>query len=76
MQTIDELPLEVEAAERGYSSTSSSDPTGLPRINGLLRSSLFSNGSTESYSPSSKNSRSRKSGEPHSPIYSDTHYGG
>ncbi|XP_047944968.1 dynamin-related protein 3A-like [Salvia hispanica] len=75
-RTIDELPLEVEAAERGYSSTSSSDPTGLPRINGLLRSSLFSNGSTESYSPSSKNSRSRKSGEPHSPIYSDTHYGG
>ncbi|KAL1564598.1 Dynamin-related protein 3A, variant 2 [Salvia divinorum] len=69
-RTIDELPFEAEAAERGYSS-SSNDPTGLPRINGLLRSSLFSNGSTESYNPSSKNSS-----EYHLPLYSYTHSGG
>lgn len=76
MQAIDDLSLEAESIERGY--TSNNDPTGLPRMNGLPRSSLYntSSGSTESYSPSPRNSRSRKSGELHSTQYSDTYYGG
>lgn len=70
MQTIDELPLEAENIERGYASNN--DPTGLPRMNGLPRSSLYntSSGSSESYSTAPKNSRSRKSGELHSTQYS------
>lgn len=76
MQTIDELPLEAESVERGYALNN--DPTGLPRMNGLQRSSLYntSSGTTESYSPSPKHSRSRKSGEQHPTQYSDTYYGG
>ncbi|KAI3445803.1 hypothetical protein Pfo_002468 [Paulownia fortunei] len=75
-RTLDELPLEAETVERGYSL--SSDTTGLPKIHGLATSSLYntSSGSTESYGASPKNPKSRKSGELHSPLYSDTNGGG
>ncbi|KAK6143667.1 hypothetical protein DH2020_024015 [Rehmannia glutinosa] len=78
-RTLDELPLEAESVERGYSL--STDPTGLPKIHGLPTSSLYntSSGSTESYSASPKNTRSRKSshsGELHSPYYGDSNGGG
>ncbi|KAK4438084.1 Dynamin-related protein 3A [Sesamum alatum] len=53
-RTLDELPLEAETVERGYSM--STDPTGLPKIHGLPTSSLYntSSGSTESYGASPK----------------------
>lgn len=71
-RTIDELPLEAETVERGYSLNN--DPTGLPKIHGLPTSSLYtaSSGSSDSYSASPKNPRSRKSshsGELQSPFY-------
>ncbi|XP_073307737.1 dynamin-related protein 3A-like [Primulina huaijiensis] len=74
-RTLDELPLEAESVERGYSL--STDPTGLPRIHGLPTSSFYntSSGSSESYSASPKNPKSRKSshsGELHSPFYGNT----
>ncbi|KAL9174441.1 hypothetical protein ABFS82_02G053000 [Erythranthe guttata] len=59
-RTLDELPLEAESVERGYSP--STDPTGLPKINGLPTSSSYS---TDSYSASSQN-----------PFYPDTNNGG
>ncbi|KAL2545846.1 Dynamin-related protein 3A [Forsythia ovata] len=54
-RTLDELPLEAETAERGYSLNT--DPTGLPKINGLPTSSSYttSSGSSESYTASPKN---------------------
>ncbi|GKU97895.1 hypothetical protein SLEP1_g10974 [Rubroshorea leprosula] len=60
-RTLDELPLEAETVERGYSL--GSDPTGLPRIHGLPTSSMYStsSGSTDSYTASPKNPKSRKS---------------
>ncbi|PIA52240.1 hypothetical protein AQUCO_01000246v1 [Aquilegia coerulea] len=60
-RTLDELPLEAENIEKGYSL--SSDPTGLPKIHGLPSSTAFysmSNDSSPSYT-SSRNSKSRKS---------------
>ncbi|KAK4375098.1 hypothetical protein RND71_005775 [Anisodus tanguticus] len=80
--TLDELPLEAETVERGYSI--GTDPTGLPKIHGLPTSSLYnttSSGSTDSYTASPKNSRSRKSshsGELQSPMYAgaDSNGGG
>ncbi|KAA8536386.1 hypothetical protein F0562_028864 [Nyssa sinensis] len=71
-RTLDELPLEAETVERGYSL--STDPTGLPKIHGLPTSSFYStsSGSSESYSASPKNTKSRKSshsGELQSPFY-------
>ncbi|GER36399.1 dynamin [Striga asiatica] len=77
-QTLDELPLEAESVERGYSL--STDPTGLPKIHGLPTSSFYntSSGSTDSYSASPKNTRPRKSshsGELHSPYYGDSNGG-
>ncbi|KAL2511956.1 Dynamin-related protein 3A [Abeliophyllum distichum] len=73
-RTLDELPLEAETAERGYSLNT--DPTGLPKTNGLPTSSSFttSSGSSESYTASPKNPKSRKSlhsGELHSPFYAN-----
>ncbi|KZV39157.1 dynamin-related protein 3A-like [Dorcoceras hygrometricum] len=73
-RTLDELPLEADSVERGYSL--STDPTGLPRIHGLPTSSFYntSSGSTDSYSASPKNPKSRKSshsGELHSPFYAN-----
>ncbi|KAJ8560347.1 hypothetical protein K7X08_004405 [Anisodus acutangulus] len=81
-KTLDELPLEAETVERGYSI--GTDPTGLPKIHGLPTSSLYnttSSGSTDSYTASPKNSRSRKSshsGELQSPMYAgaDSNGGG
>ncbi|KAL0376018.1 UNVERIFIED_CONTAM: Dynamin-related protein 3A [Sesamum calycinum] len=78
-RTLDELPLEADTVERGYSL--GTDPTGLPKIHGLPTSSLYnmSSGSAEAYGASPKNSKSRKSshsGELHSPYYSDFNGGG
>ncbi|KAK1569076.1 hypothetical protein Q3G72_032240 [Acer saccharum] len=60
-RTLDELPLEAESVERGYSV--GADPTGLPKIHGLPSSSVYStsSGSLDSYSASPRNARSRKS---------------
>lgn len=60
-RTLDELPVDADAVERGYSLNA--DPTGLPRIHGLPSSSFYStsSGSTDSYTASPKNPRSRKS---------------
>ncbi|EEF29620.1 dynamin, putative [Ricinus communis] len=59
-KTLDELPLEAETVERGYSL--GADPTGLPKIHGLPTSSLYSTSSGSSdYSASPKNPKSRKS---------------
>uniref|UniRef100_A0A5B7AY30 Putative dynamin-related protein 3A-like n=1 Tax=Davidia involucrata TaxID=16924 RepID=A0A5B7AY30_DAVIN len=73
-RTLDELPLEAETVERGYSL--SNDTTGLPKIHGLPTSSLYStsSGSTESYTASPKNPKSRKSshsGELQSLLYAN-----
>ncbi|KAL3635342.1 Dynamin-related protein 3A [Castilleja foliolosa] len=78
-RTLDELPLEAESVERGYSLNT--DPTGLPKIHGLPTSSLYntSSGSADSYSPSPKHTRSRKSshsGELHSPYNGDSNSNG
>lgn len=71
MQTLDELPLEAESVERGYSLNS--DSTGLPKIHGLPTSSMYTTSSSvDSYTASPKNPRSRKSshsGELQSPMY-------
>ncbi|XP_057496425.1 dynamin-related protein 3A-like [Actinidia eriantha] len=73
-RTLDELPLEAETAERGYS-LNTTDPTGLPKIHGLPTSSWYptSSGLNESYS-APKNPKSRKSyhsGELQSPFYAN-----
>ncbi|KAL6560740.1 Dynamin-related protein 3A [Orobanche gracilis] len=79
-RTLDELPLEAESVERGYSL--STDPTGLPKIHGLPTSSLYNNmssGSTDSYNGSPQNPKSRKSshsGELQSPFYGNSNGGG
>ncbi|KAK6135471.1 hypothetical protein DH2020_030796 [Rehmannia glutinosa] len=73
-ETVDELPLEAETIERGYSM--STDQTGLPKPHGLSNSSLYNtSASTESYTPSSKNPKSRKSGELQSPLHADANNG-
>nr|GEU57740.1 dynamin-related protein 3A-like [Tanacetum cinerariifolium] len=80
-RTLDELPLEAETVERGYSLTSN-DTTGLPKTqHGLPASSFYSSssGSADSYTPSPKNQRSRKSsrsGELQSPFYSNAESNG
>ncbi|KAK4340071.1 hypothetical protein RND71_041533 [Anisodus tanguticus] len=71
-KTLEELPLDAETVERGYSL--GTDPTGLPRIHGLPTSSMYttSSGSTDSYTGSPRNSRSRNashSGELQLPMY-------
>lgn len=62
-KTLDELPLEADSVERGYSV--SSDTTGLPKIHGLPSSSMYSSSfgsAVDSYTASPKNPRgSRKS---------------
>ena len=71
VQTLDELPLDAETVEKGYSF--GADPTGLPRIHGLPTSSMYStSSSSDSYSASPKNPKSRKSshsGELQPPFY-------
>nr|POE45021.1 dynamin-related protein 3a [Quercus suber] len=70
-RTLDELPLDAETVEKGYSF--GADPTGLPRIHGLPTSSMYSTSSSgDSYSASPKNPKSRKSshsGELQPPFY-------
>ncbi|XP_028787477.1 dynamin-related protein 3A [Neltuma alba] len=56
---LDELPLEAETVERGYSLPES---TGLPKIHGLPTSSLYSTSSSgDYYGASPKNPKTRKS---------------
>ncbi|KAL3515468.1 hypothetical protein ACH5RR_022370 [Cinchona calisaya] len=80
-RVLDELPLEADTVERGYSL--GTDTTGLPKIHGLPSSSFYStsSGSTDSYTASPKNPKSRKashSGELHTPFYgnADSNGGG
>lgn len=66
--------------EKGYS-LGSADTTGLPKIHGLPTSSFYttSSGSTESYTASPKNPKSRKSshsGELQFPLHADSNGGG
>ncbi|OMO63477.1 hypothetical protein COLO4_32409 [Corchorus olitorius] len=73
-RTLDELPLDAETVERGYSL--GSDTTGLPKIHGLPTASMYStsSGSIDSYSASPKNPKSRKSshsGELQSQLYAN-----
>ncbi|KAI7729595.1 hypothetical protein M8C21_011072, partial [Ambrosia artemisiifolia] len=61
-RTLDELPLEAETVERGYSLTNN-DSTGLPKIHGLPTSSMFpsGSGSMDPYNTASpKNQRSSR----------------
>ncbi|GFZ04892.1 dynamin-related protein 3A [Actinidia rufa] len=74
-RTLDELPLEAETVERGYS-LNATDPTGLPKTHGLPTSSwyLTSSSSNESNTASPKNPKSSKSshsGELQSPFYAN-----
>ncbi|KAG5548431.1 hypothetical protein RHGRI_013949 [Rhododendron griersonianum] len=65
-RTLDELPLEAETVERGYSL--STDPTGLPKSTWYSTS----RGSTETYTTIPENHKSHKSsdsGELCSPFY-------
>ncbi|XP_048492322.1 dynamin-related protein 3A isoform X2 [Beta vulgaris subsp. vulgaris] len=70
-RVLDELPLEADTVEKGYSL--GTDATGLPKINGLLSPGYStSSHSSDSYSASPKNHKSRKSshsGELQSPFY-------
>ncbi|KAK9033826.1 hypothetical protein V6N11_050010 [Hibiscus sabdariffa] len=72
-RTLDELPLEAETVERGYSL--GSDTTGLPKIHGLPTSSMYStiSGSSDSYTaPRNTQPRmSAHSGELQSPLYAN-----
>jgi len=59
-QDLDELPLEAETVERGYSSPETA--TSLPKIRGLPSSSLYSTGSLgDYYEGSPKNTKSERS---------------
>ncbi|KAI5558301.1 hypothetical protein POPTR_017G041800v4 [Populus trichocarpa] len=76
-RTLDELPLEAETVERGYSL--GSDSTGLPKIHGLPTSTMHGVGSSDSYSASPKNPKSRRSshsGELQPHLYSDSNGSG
>ncbi|GAB2268019.1 Dynamin- protein 3A [Dionaea muscipula] len=73
-RVLDELPLEADTVEKGYSPAT--DATGLPRIHGHPTSSLYSSSSIsyDSYTVSPKNPKSRKSshsGELQSPTYAN-----
>ncbi|KAI4296450.1 hypothetical protein L6164_036406 [Bauhinia variegata] len=64
--TLEELPVEADTVERGYSL---SEPTGLPKIQGLPTSSLYTG---DFFAASPKNPRSRNSshsGELQSPMH-------
>nr|XP_043623837.1 dynamin-related protein 3A-like isoform X2 [Erigeron canadensis] len=77
-RTLDELPLEAETVERGYSLTNN-DTTGLPKIHGLPTSSFYTSSSgSADYTASPKNQRSRKShsGELQSPYYGNVESNG
>ncbi|KAM5548409.1 hypothetical protein ABKV19_000034 [Rosa sericea] len=71
-RTLDELPLEAETVEKGFSM--GADTTGLPKIHGLHTSSMYSTGSPNDSYSSPKNPKSRKSshsGELNSPFYAN-----
>ncbi|RYR18721.1 hypothetical protein Ahy_B03g063335 isoform C [Arachis hypogaea] len=53
---LDELPLEAETVERGYSLAESA---GMPKIHGLPTSSMYSSG--DYYSASTNNQKFKKS---------------
>ncbi|XP_014518525.1 dynamin-related protein 3A [Vigna radiata var. radiata] len=67
---LEELPMEAETVERGYSLP---ETTGLPKIHGLPTSSMYSTSSSADYygaSPKhSKSKRSSHSGELQSPMH-------
>ncbi|XP_027347747.1 dynamin-related protein 3A-like isoform X2 [Abrus precatorius] len=69
LRDLDELPLEAETVERGYSLP---ETTGLPRIHGLPTSSMYSTSSSGDYYEASpknpKSKRSSHSGELPSPL--------
>ncbi|KAK7302584.1 hypothetical protein RJT34_13476 [Clitoria ternatea] len=69
---LEELPLEAETVERGYSLP---ETTGLPKIHGLPTSSMYSTSSSGDYyaaSPKySKSKRSSHSGELQTPLYAN-----
>ncbi|KAL8150833.1 hypothetical protein V2J09_020641, partial [Rumex salicifolius] len=73
LRVLDELPLDAETVERGYGL--GTDSTGLPKIHGILPSSHYSpSASSDSYSPSPKHHKSRKSshsGELQSSVYAN-----
>ncbi|KAL3010859.1 hypothetical protein AAZX31_07G168300 [Glycine max] len=75
---LNELPLEAETVERGYSLPETT--TGLPKIRGLPTSSMYSTGSLgDYYEASPKNTKSRKSshsGELQSPFHDSNGNGG
>ena len=75
---MNELPLEAETVERGYSLPETT--TGLPKIRGLPTSSMYSTGSLgDYYEASPKNTKSRKSshsGELQSPFHDSNGNGG
>lgn len=70
-RTLDELPLEADTVEKGYSL--GNDPTGLPKVHGLPTSSMYTtSGGSDFYAASPKNPKSRKSshsGELNSPLH-------
>ncbi|KAK7363063.1 hypothetical protein VNO77_05192 [Canavalia gladiata] len=69
---LDELPLEAETVERGYSLP---ETTGLPKVRGLPTSTIYSTGSSgDYYAASPKNLKSKKSshsGELMSPLHAN-----
>ncbi|KAL3724011.1 hypothetical protein ACJRO7_036089 [Eucalyptus globulus] len=74
-RTLDELPLEAETVEKGYSL--GADRTGLPKIHGLPTSSMYTSSGSfgDSFGGASPNNpKSRKSshsGELQSPFYAN-----
>ncbi|XP_072969739.1 dynamin-related protein 3A-like [Typha angustifolia] len=58
-RTLDEIPLEAESVEKGY--TLENDTTGLPKVHGLPSSFYGGNDFSSPYAASPKNPRSRKS---------------
>ncbi|XP_061363778.1 dynamin-related protein 3A-like isoform X1 [Gastrolobium bilobum] len=69
---LEELPLEAETVESGYSLP---ETTGLPKINGLPTSSMYSTSSSGDYYAGSskypKSKRSSRSGELQSPLHAN-----
>ncbi|CAJ1936152.1 unnamed protein product [Sphenostylis stenocarpa] len=69
---LDELPLEAETVERGYSLPETA--TGLPKVRGLPTSSMYSTGSSGDYyeaSPMNPKSKRSHSGELQSPLHAN-----
>ncbi|WVZ24233.1 hypothetical protein V8G54_002777 [Vigna mungo] len=73
LRDLDELPLEAETVERGYSLPETA--TSLPKTRGLPTSSLYSIGSSgDNYEASSNNTKSERSshsGELQSPLHAN-----